>query len=150
MELALACNFLFAEISAKLSQPEISLGVFPPPASVILPLKIGYARAEELLITGRSISAEEGKQNGLINEVYSDRVKFEAELSEWIIKYILPKSASSLRFAVKASRVKFNHIFGNFIPVLEQMYIRGLMETNDANEGIASFLQKRKPIWKNS
>ncbi len=150
MELALTCNFLFAESSAKLSQPEISLGVFPPPASILLPLKIGYARAEELLITGRAITAEEGKQKGFINEVYEDRDALEAALYVWIRKYILPKSASSLRFSVKAARVKFNHIIGNFLPTLEQMYVRGLMETNDANEGIASFLEKRKPVWKNS
>lgn len=150
MELALGCNFLFAEISAKLGQPEISLGVFAPPASILLPLKIGYARAEELLITGRSITAEEGKQKGIINEIYSDRNKMEEELEEWIKKYILPKSASSLRYAVKAARVKFNHIIGNFLPVLEQIYVRGLMETQDASEGIKSFLEKRTPAWKNS
>ena len=45
MELALACNFLFADRSAVLAQPEIILGVFPPPASIMLPLKIGNARA---------------------------------------------------------------------------------------------------------
>ena len=150
MELAINCNFLFAEITAKLGQPEISLGVFAPPASIILPLKIGYARAEELLITGRSIKAEEGKQIGLINEVFPDRITFEAELSEWIKKHILPKSASSLRFAVKAARVKFNHLIGNFLPMVEQMYVNGLMETHDANEGINSFLEKRAPIWNNS
>ena len=150
MELALSCNFLFAEISAKLGQPEISLGVFPPPASILLPLKIGYARAEELLITGRSITAEEGKQKGLINEIFSDRTRMEVELDEWIKNYILPKSASSLRYGVKAARIKFNHILGNFLPALEQMYVSGLMETNDANEGINSFLEKRKPVWKNS
>ncbi len=50
LELALVCNFLFADKSAKLGQPEIILGVFPPPASIILPLKIGNAKAEELII----------------------------------------------------------------------------------------------------
>lgn len=148
-ELALMCNFLFAETSAKVGQPEISLGVFPPPASVLLPLKIGYARAEELLITGKIISAEEGKNLGLINQVYSNRDEFETEFDGWIKKYILPKSASSLIYGVKAARIKFNHILGNFLPALEHMYVRGLMETHDANEGINSFLEKRQPEWKN-
>ncbi|CAN5121881.1 enoyl-CoA hydratase [soil metagenome] len=149
-ELALICNFIFADKTAKMGQPEISLGVFPPPASILLPLKIGYARAEELLITGRSISAEEANSFGLVNVLYDDKVALDAGVITWIEKYILPKSASSLRFGVKAARVKFNHIIGNFLPVLEEMYVKKLMETHDANEGINSFLEKRAPVWNNN
>lgn len=149
LELALMCNFLFADKSAKLGQPEIILGVFPPPASILLPLKIGYARAEEILITGKTITAAEGFENGLINKVYEDRAEMELELEKWIEQHIIPKSASSLRFAVKAARIKFNHILGNFLPQLEHMYVKQLMETKDANEGINSFLDKRQPIWEN-
>lgn len=148
-ELALACNFLFADKSARVGQPEIILGVFPPPASIILPLKIGNARAEELLITGKTITAEEGKVMGLINDVFEDKAIMETAIDEWITKNIVPKSASSLRYAVKASRTTFNYILGNKLPVLEYMYVNDLMETADANEGINSFLEKRKPQWKN-
>jgi enoyl-CoA hydratase/carnithine racemase len=73
MELALICNFLFADKTAKLGQSKILLGVFPPPASVILPIKIGNAKAEELILTGKSISAEEGRAIGLINEVFENK-----------------------------------------------------------------------------
>jgi cyclohexa-1,5-dienecarbonyl-CoA hydratase len=89
LELALVCNFLFADKSANLGQPEILLGVLPPPASVILPLKIGNAKAEELIITGKAISAEEGKAMGLINEVFEDKDAMEKELDEWIKKNIV-------------------------------------------------------------
>jgi len=147
LELALACDILFADKTAKLGQPEINLGVFPPPASILLPLKLGYARAEELLITGRSISAEEGKNIGLLNDVFEDKNALDQNTSRWIERYILPKSASSLRFAVKAARVKFNHILGNFLPQLENLYINQLMQTHDANEGIESFIEKRNPVW---
>ncbi len=149
LELAHVCNFLFADKSAKLGQPEIILGVFPPPASVILPLKIGNAKAEEILLTGKSITAEEGKEMGIINEVFENRETMESELDIWISEHIIPKSASSLRYAVKASRVKFNHILRKMLPDVEAMYINELMATEDANEGINSFLEKRKPIWKN-
>lgn len=149
LELALVCNFLFTDQTAKLGQPEIVLGVFAPPASVILPLKIGNAKSEELLLTGKSISAEEGKQIGLINEVFESREVMETELNKWITENITPKSASSLRYAVKASRIKFNHILRKMLPDAEELYLKGLMETNDANEGINSFLEKRKPDWKN-
>jgi cyclohexa-1,5-dienecarbonyl-CoA hydratase len=150
LELALVCNFLFADKSANLGQPEILLGVLPPPASVILPLKIGNAKAEELIITGKAISAEEGKAMGLINEVFEDKDAMEKELDEWIKKNIVNKSASSLRYVVRASRTTFNHLLKKMLPAVEEMYINGLMETDDANEGITSFLEKRKPVWKNT
>jgi len=150
LELALICNILYADKTAKLGQPEITLGVFPPPASILLPLKIGYARAEELLLTGRSISAEEGKNIGLINEVFEDKAALEEGLTQWIEQHILSKSASSLRFAVKAARIKFNHILGNFLPQLEALYVDKLMQTHDANEGINSFIEKRKAVWDNN
>ncbi len=150
MELAIMCNFLFADRSARLGQPEILLGVFPPPASIILPEKIGLARAEELLITGRTITGEEAKNIGLVNEIFEDKTALDEGVEAWIEKYILPKSASSLRFGVKAVRAKFNHILGNFLPQLENLYVNQLMATADANEGIQSFLEKRKPVWGNN
>ena len=150
MELAIMCNFLFAEKTAKFSQPEIILGVFPPPASVILSEKIGLAKSEEIIITGMTFSGEEGKGFGLINEVFNDTIELENGVNKFIEHQILPKSASSLRFAVKASRVKFNKVLSEYLPVLEKMYVGELMETRDANEGINSFLEKRKPIWNNN
>lgn len=147
LEVALMCDFIFADNTAKLGQPEIVLGVFPPPASLLLPLKIGYAKAEELLITGRTFDAQEGKQMGLINNVFENKEELERETDLWITKHILPKSASSLRYGVKAARVKFNHILTNFLPQLEHLYLNQLMQTKDANEGINSFLEKRKPEW---
>ena len=149
MELAIMCNLLFADKTAKMGQPEIVLGVFPPPASVILPEKLGLARAEELLISGRTMGVEEAHQIGLINQVFEDKDALNTAVDEWIEKNIVPKSASSLRYAVKASRIKFNHVLGNFLPQLEYMYVKQLMETNDANEGINAFLEKRQPVWEN-
>jgi cyclohexa-1,5-dienecarbonyl-CoA hydratase len=149
MELALMCNFIFADKTAKFGQPEIVLGVFPPPASILLPEKIGYARAEELLLTGKTISADEAKSTGLINELFDDKNSLDEGVSNWIEKNILPKSASSLRYGVKAARVKLNHVLTNFLPQLESLYVSQLMNTHDANEGVASFLEKRKPVWKN-
>ncbi len=149
LELALVCNMLFADKTAKLGQPEIVLGVFPPPASLILPMKIGNAKAEEFLITGKTISAEESKQLGFINDVFETKEELNSKVDEFIQKYFLPRSASSLRYAVKASRTMFNHILENKLKVLENIYTAELMETFDANEGINSFLEKRKPLWQN-
>jgi cyclohexa-1,5-dienecarbonyl-CoA hydratase len=148
-ELPLACNFIFADKSAKIGQPEIILGVFAPPASVMLPLKVGNVKAEELLITGKIISAEEAKSIGLINEVFEDRATLEAGTDEWIRKTILGKSASTLRFATKAVRASFNFFMLKHLPEFSEMYIKEMMETHDANEGINAFIEKREPVWRN-
>jgi len=149
MELALVCNFLFADKTAMLGQPEIMLGVYAPPASILLPLKIGNARAEELLLTGYSIDADRAKEIGILNDVFKDRATMDSSLDEWIKKNILKKSASSLRFAVSVARTEFNEIVLTRLPELENIYVNELMETDDANEGIYSFIEKRKPVWKN-
>lgn len=147
MELALMCNFMFADKSAMLGQPEIQLGVFAPPASVILPAKIGQARADDLLLTGRVMPAEEAAGMGLLTALYDDRESMLAGVDTWTGKQIVRKSASSLRFAVKAARLEFNRVLKERLQDQERLYIDELMATHDANEGIASFLEKRRPDW---
>ncbi len=149
MELALMCNFIFADKTAKFGQPEIQLGVFAPPASVILPMKIGQAQADDLLLTGKIISADEAHATGLVASVFDDRLSMLDGIDAWIEKEVLPKSASSLKFAVRAARLEFNRIVKDKLQEQERLYLDGLMATHDANEGIASFLEKRKPGWKN-
>ena len=146
-ELPLVCNFIFADKTAKVGQPEILLGVFAPPASVMLPLKIGHARAEELLLTGKIIGADEAKAIGLFNDVFEDRDTMDTALDTWIRKNICGKSASSLKYAVKAARSSFDFFMQRNLPVYTNMFINELMETEDANEGINSFIEKRKPLW---
>jgi cyclohexa-1,5-dienecarbonyl-CoA hydratase len=148
-ELPLACNFIFADKSARIGQPEIILGVFAPPASVMLPLKVGNARAEELLITGKIISADEAKSIGLVNEVFDDKTTMETAMDEWIRKNILGKSASSLRFATRAARASFDFFMLKHLPYFTDMYLKEMMETHDANAGINAFIEKRKPVWTN-
>lgn len=149
MELALMCNFIFADKTAKFGQPEIQLGVFAPPASVILPMKIGQARADELLLTGKIVSAEEAHAIGLAADIFEDQLTMVEGVDAWIEKFILPKSASSLKFAVRAARLDFNRVIKDKLKEQERLYLDELMATHDANEGITSFLEKRKPAWKN-
>lgn len=149
-ELALVCNFMFADKTAFIGQPEIMLGVFAPPASIMLPLKIGSARAEELLLTGKSIPAGMALEAGLLNGIFEDKEAMNTGVDEWIEKHILPKSAISLRYAVKASRTQFNHVLTGRLKEIERMFLEDLMATHDANEGIHSFMEKRKPVWTNS
>lgn len=149
MELALFCNFIVADRTAVFGQPEMVLGVFPPPASVMLPRKVGQAYADDLALTGRSVDAVEGHRIGLVNVVAEDGQDAWEIASAWIEKHILPKSAASLRTANKAVRMDFFRRIVGDLPRMEALYLKELMESFDANEGIAAFLEKRKPAWKN-
>ena len=74
----------------------------------------------------------------------------EAAATEWVEKHLMPRSASSLRFATRAARFAFSRRFDRDIEELERMYLSELMATHDAKEGIAAFLEKRKPTWSNA
>lgn len=149
MELVLATNLIFADETAVFGQPEINLGVFPPPASILLPLKLGYARAEEMLLTGENIPAARAYELGIVNKLFFSMKSLREGTDAWIREHLLPKSASSLRLAIQAERTVFVETLRAHLPRLERLYIDELMTTHDANEGIAAFLGKRKPDWSN-
>jgi cyclohexa-1,5-dienecarbonyl-CoA hydratase len=144
MELASFCNFVIAEPSAVFGQPEIVLGVFPPVAALILPGIVGQSRADDLVLTGRSIDAQTALAWGLVHAVAEDG---NALLSDALAKHILPKSASSLRHANRAVRASWHRELPAALDRMERAYVDDLMGTHDANEGIAAFLEKRPPKW---
>jgi len=149
MELALFCNLIVADSTAAFGQPEIVLGVFPPPASVMLPLKIGQTYADDLALSGRSVTGAEAHQIGLVNLLVGEGQDAWEVGRAWTEKHILPKSASSLRIGNKAVRMGFFRRIMEDLPRMESLYLKELMESHDANEGIGAFLEKRKPEWKN-
>jgi cyclohexa-1,5-dienecarbonyl-CoA hydratase len=149
MELALFCNFIVADRTAMFGQPEIVLGVFPPPASVMLPRKVGQSHADDLVLTGRSIDALEAHRINLVNILADEGQDAWDVASQWTEKHILPKSASCLRIANQAVRNDFFRRIREDFPRMESLYLKDLMESHDANEGINAFLEKRKPEWKN-
>ncbi|MFQ5824148.1 MAG: enoyl-CoA hydratase-related protein [bacterium] len=146
LELVAFCHWIFASEEAKFGQPEINLAVFPPVASLILPHRIGQSAADDLVLSGRSISAQVAKQLGLVYSVSADP---QNELNEFISKHILPKSTVALQFAAKSSRYEMHQAFLRSIEAVEKMYVQDLMATEDANEGIQAFMEKRRPVWKN-
>jgi cyclohexa-1,5-dienecarbonyl-CoA hydratase len=148
MELAIFCNFLFAEASAVFGQPEIKLGVLPPPASVILPLKVGQANADLIALAGASVSATRAHEMGLVTHLVPEGEDGWEHVSGWAGKNVATLSGASLRWAVRAAREHFNDVLRDKLPAVERLYLESLMQTHDANEGIASFLEKRKPDWK--
>jgi cyclohexa-1,5-dienecarbonyl-CoA hydratase len=147
MELALFCNFIVADKTAMFGQPEIVLGVLPPPASVMLPRKVGQTRADDLVLTGRSIDAAEAYRIGLVTLLAQDGQDAWDLAAEWVQSHLLAKSASSLRITNRAVRMEFFRGILEDLPRMESLYLKDLMESHDANEGIQAFLEKRKPSW---
>jgi cyclohexa-1,5-dienecarbonyl-CoA hydratase len=145
LELATMCHRVVAARDAKFGQPEILLGVFAPVASVVLTERIGRGRAEDLCLSGRTIGADEAFRVGLADEVCEDPG---AAALAYAREHFLPKSASSLRLAVEASRAGLAARLAAELPRVERLYLDRLMNTEDAVEGLQAFLDKRAPRWR--
>ena len=144
LEVAMAGSLIFAAPDAQLGQPEMKLGVFAPAASVLLPCRVNAAVAEDLLLSGRSVGAAEAKELGLVHTVADDPV---AAALAWFDAHLAGKSAASLRFALKAARHARIDAVRAGLAAVERLYLQGLMNTRDANEGLAAFLARRPPVW---
>jgi cyclohexa-1,5-dienecarbonyl-CoA hydratase len=147
-ELALACDFIFAADDAVFGLPEIALGIFPPAASALLPVRIGASRAARAILTGAAMPVDDWRATGLI-ELVAPVEKLNGEVDRWFMAHLASKSAVSLRHAAIAARAEPAHRVRELLPVLEQLYLNELMRTHDAVEGIAAFMAKRAPEWKN-
>lgn len=144
LEVVSAGGLIFAAPDARFGQPEIRLAVFAPAASCLLPERVGQMRAEDLLMTGRTIAADEGAAMGLVHEVAIDPEK--AAL-RYVEEHLLSLSASSLRFAVTAVRGAMAARVKARLAEVEALYLEGLMQSRDAVEGLNAFLDKRTPRW---
>ncbi|HEY5673414.1 MAG TPA: cyclohexa-1,5-dienecarbonyl-CoA hydratase [Malonomonas sp.] len=146
LEVAAAGSMLFAAPDAKLGQPEIKLAVFAPAASCLLPERIGQAKAEDLLFSGRSMGAEEALATNLIDCLADDP---EEAALEYFDKHLAASSASTLRFAVLAARQEYRQRVIAKLERVETLYLAELMKTHDAVEGLTAFLEKRPAKWEN-
>lgn len=144
LEVALAGSLIFAAPDAQFAQPEIKLGVFAPAASVLLPYRVNHPTAEDLLLSGRSIGAEEARAVGLVHTVFDDP---ETAALTYFGQHLVGKSASSLAFALTAARGERVREVRRRLAEVERLYLDKLMATRDANEGLTAFLAKRKPQW---
>jgi cyclohexa-1,5-dienecarbonyl-CoA hydratase len=145
-ELALACDLIFAAETAQLGLPEISLGVFPPVGSILLPARVGLARGTAAVLRGDSRSAGEWHRAGLIQEL-APEASLDGVVDGWFTRYLASKSPSAIRFAARAVRHGVRERLNAALPSIERLYLSDLMATHDAAEGIAAFLEKRPPRW---
>ena len=144
LEVALAGSLIFAAKDAQLGQPEMKLGVFAPAASCLLPFRVNQPTAEDLLLSGRSIGADEARAAGIVHAVADDP---EAVALAYFDQHLAGKSAAALGYAVRAAREGMLPEVKRRIAAVEKLYLEGLIKTRDANEGLAAFLAKRQPVW---
>jgi enoyl-CoA hydratase len=142
-ELALACDVRYASRTAKLGQPEINLGIIPGWGGTQRLARVcGLGVAKDLILTGRTVDAEEALRLGLVNAVYEPDELLERTLETANLL------ASKSTVALRAAKVALNHALqGDHVENLsrEADLFGELFDSEDAREGLAAFAEKREP-----
>ncbi len=145
-ELAMMCDFIIAADTAKFGQPEIKIGVIPGAGGTQrLPRAVGKAKAMDLILTGRMMDAAEAERAGLVSRVVLAGKLLEEALAAaaQICEYSLP--------SVMMAKESINRAFetGQAEGILhERRLFHALFATADQKEGMAAFIEKRKPDFK--
>ena len=142
-ELALMCDIIYASPDSVWGFPEIKLACYAPVASVALSAIVGQKLAAELLLTGRTLSGGEALAAGLVNGLADDPETLVADC----VQRISQLSPAALRIAKKAFYAWDSIHFDKGLARAEQIYNDELMKTADAQEGVAAFLERRRPKW---
>ena len=146
-ELAMMCDLIIAADNAKFGQPEITLGVLPAwGGTQRLTHAIGKAKAMDLCLTGRMMDAEEAERCGLVARIVAKDKLMEETMAA------AKKIAAQARLAVIANKEAVNAAFETPLNEglkLERRLFYGLFATEDQKEGMAAFIEKRKPVNKN-
>ncbi len=145
-ELAMSCDFIYASDKAKFGQPEINLGIIPGfGGTQRLARLVGRAKAKELCMTGEMISAEEAKAIGLVAKVFPAESLLEETLK------IASSLAKKSQVAIRAIKRVIDEGIGSDLRSgceLEANTFALTFVSEDAKEGVAAFLEKRKPNFK--
>jgi enoyl-CoA hydratase len=146
MEIALACDFIYASENAKLGLPEVTLGVFPGfGGTQRLPRLIGKGNAKELILTGKMITAQEALQMGIVNRVFP--LASLMEETKKVAAQIAANGAIGVRLAKRVTDAGFNMDLEKACS-LESHAFGLCFSTDDQKEGMTAFVEKRKPNFK--
>ncbi len=145
-ELAMVCDMVYTARDAVWGFPEIRLGCYPPVACTALAILIGQKRAAELILTGRTISGEQAMAIGL-----ATASAHHEELSGLVnesLNQLATLSPAALAMTKKASYAWNAAHFDKGLARAERIYLEELMQTEDAQEGIRAWMEKRKAEWR--
>jgi cyclohexa-1,5-dienecarbonyl-CoA hydratase len=146
-ELALFGDLVIATPKARFAQPEITIGVFPPLASTILPYLVGPKTALEIILTGEPLTAERALELGLVN-----RLVAEADLEKTVgdlVARITTHSGPVLSMAKKAILGGMGLSLREGLKQSMDIFLNQLYKLEDSQEGLRALVEKRKPNWKN-
>jgi enoyl-CoA hydratase len=145
-ELAMMCDFIIAADNAKFGQPEIKLGVIPGAGGTQrLPRAVGKAKAMDMALTGRMMDATEAERAGLVSRV----VPLDKLMEETLGAALMICDYSQI--AVMAAKEAVNRAFEGTLNdgvMFERRLFHALFATADQKEGMAAFVEKRKPAFK--
>jgi cyclohexa-1,5-dienecarbonyl-CoA hydratase len=145
-ELAMVCDIVITTEDAQWRFPEIKLGCYPPVAATALSALVGQKRAADLILTGRMISGKQAADAGLATRsIVADELKtVMTELTTGLASL----SPAALSLAKKAIYAWDSMHFDKGLARAEKIYLEEVIHTEDAQEGIRAFLEKRNPVWK--
>lgn len=145
-ELVQVADIVVAAETASFGQPEIALGVLPPAACAVLPDCCPLPVAARIVFTGDPLEAAEAKAAGLVTEVVPEG-ELEAAALE-LVGRITRHSAAALRAGKRMLKEGRSHARAVALEQAGKLYVDTLMHTEDAEEGLRAFIEKRKPTWK--
>ncbi len=146
-ELALFGDLVVASPKARFAQPEITIGVFPPLASTILPYLVGPKVALEIILTGEPVNAERALELGLINRLVPE-ADLEKTVSDLTAR-ITAHSGPVLSMAKKAILGGMGLSLRDGLKQSMDIFLNQLYKLEDSQEGLRALVEKRKPNWKN-
>jgi enoyl-CoA hydratase len=142
--LALACDLIVAKETATFGTPEINVGVFPFMIMALIYRNVPRKKANEMLLLGERLSAEEAREAGIVNKVVPDG-EFDVAVAEWA-RRLASKSPVLMRLGKDAMHRQLD------MPLDEALdYLRSQLSiaftTEDIQEGVKAFFEKRDPDW---
>ena len=147
-QLVASCDLAYASAESKYATPGVNIGLFCSTPAVALARAVGRKHAMEMLLTGEMISAETAVRTGLINRVFEDSSDLDAGVDE-IARTIASKSQVAVAMGKRTFNKQIEMPLVDAYREASDTMVRNLL-TNDADEGIAAFFEKRTPSWPNS
>ncbi len=142
--LALACDLVIAKDEARFGTPEINVGVFPFMVMALLYRNVARKKATELLLLGEQIDAAEAERIGIVNRVVPAE-EFDAVVADWASR-LAAKSPLLMRMGKDAMFRQQDMALADALEYLRAQLALGFA-TEDIQEGVRAFMEKREPVW---